>query len=191
MVRRNECYREPIYGKTDDYNAHYAVVTGKGTAFPAAGIKMDAKRLQAPLQNLNNSKGATRIRDFLDGTSNTILIGSVSPTRKIPWMKPDDVKFDENFPALGKKGSFATPYESSGVASGEFLLCDGSVRSIRSDIDLTTLRNLLTIADGNSIGDIPGSQRPRPRRGVKQAQVIEIIRTDKGVRARLVSRSID
>ncbi len=152
---------------------------------------MDAKRLQSPLQNLSNGKGASGIRDFRDGTSNTILIGSVSPTRKIPWMKPEDVKFEEKFPALGKKGSFATPYESSGVASGVFLFSDGSVRSIRSDINPTTLRNLLTIADGNLIEELPGSQRPRPRRGVNRAQVIEIIRTGKGVRARLVSRSID
>lgn len=186
-----DVYRDPIYGKTDDYYTHYATVTGKGTAFPTEGVKMDAKQPTSPLYNLDKSKGATGFLNITDGTSNTILIGSVSPTRKIPWMKPEDIKFDEKFPALGKKGSFATPYESGGIASGVFLFGDGSVRSIRSDINPTTLRNLLTISDGQVIGEIPGNQRPRPRRGVTQAQVIEIIRTDKGVRARLVSRSID
>ena len=184
-------YRDPIYGNTDDYFTHYAAVTGKGTAFPPEGITMNAKRPNVPFANLKTGKGATHIRDITDGTSNTMLIGSVSPDRKIPWMKPEDVKFDDQFPALGETGGFATPYESRDARAGVFLISDGSVRTIGSAIPMMTLRNLITIADGQVIADFPGIQSTRRRPGIKRAQMIEIVRTDKGATARLVSRSID
>ena len=190
-----ELFRDPVYGETDDYYTHYAAVTGAGTAFPSQGFKMDPKQLTRPLININRSRGASRIRDITDGTSNSLLVGSVSPDRKIPWLKPEDVTFGKQFPALGQKGSFATPYEARGVKAGLFLYCDGSVRTIRADVDMKTLRNLLMIGDGNPIGEVPSFDAPRrrPRRspGIKQVQVIEIIRTEKGVQARLVSKAIN
>ncbi len=184
-------YRDPIYGNPNDNYTHYAVVTGKGAAFPTEGVKMDAKQPTSPLFNLTKSRGAQQFRNFTDGTSNSLLAGPVSPDRKIPWTKPEDIVFNEKFPALGEKGGFAAPYEVGKLKAGEFLWCDGSVRTIRSDIDMQTLRNLILISDGNVIGEIPGSGptrgRPGPRSGVKAAQSIEIIRDAKGVRARLVS----
>ena len=182
-----EVYRDPIYGNPDDNYTHYAVVTGKGTAFPTEGVKMDPKQPTSPLVNLPKSGGAKRIRDFTDGSSNSLLVGPVSPDRMIPWTKPEDIVLNEKFPALGQKGGFAAPYEIGKLKSGQFLICDGSVRTIRSDINMQTLRNLILISDGNVIGKIPGGGSPRPRPGVKAAQFIEIIRDAKGVRARLVS----
>lgn len=180
-----DVYRDPIYGSADNNYTHYAAITGKGTAFPIEGVKMDANNPTSPLANISTGRGASRISRILDGTSNTLLIGSVSPEREIPWTKPEDVSFNDKFPTLGQKGSFATPYKSPKAASGLFLFADGSVRNIRNDIELETLRNLLTIADGNPIGEIPSDNRPRTQRDVKQAQVIEVIITAQGPAARL------
>ncbi len=72
-----------------------------------------------------------------------------------------------------------------------FLFGDGAVRTIRSDINRTTLHNLMTIADGNLIEELPEIQKPRRRPGIKPVQVIEIVRTGTRVKARLVSEPID
>jgi hypothetical protein len=101
-------------------------------------------------------------------------------------MKPEDVVVGEKFPALGEKGGFAAPYETDGAASGVFLFADGSVRSLPTGLDQQMFLNLLHIADGNVIGELPGAGRAKPRPGVRTAQFIEIVGSGNDVRARLV-----
>ena len=84
----------------------------------------------------------------------------------------------------------ATPYKSGKAAFGVFLYGDGRVSTIRSDVDGKVFRNLLLMADNNAVPQIPSGDRPRGGRpGARQTQVVEIVRTSKGLSARLVSRS--
>lgn len=183
-------YQDPVYGKTGEFFTHYTAVTGEGTTFPTEGLKM-SKKTERPLENLTKSKGVSSFAKMRDGLSYSIVVGMVSPDRKIPWMKPEDVVVDKDFTGLGEKTSFATPYGTRGNPATMFLFGDASVRTIPASIDMKLLRNLLTIADGNPIGEIPSPGRSDGvRSGTKQAQVIEIIRSDKGVRARLVGELV-
>ena len=101
-----------------------------------------------------------------------------------------ELRITNKFPPLGKKGSFATPYRTSTASAGVFLFADASVRTIRSDINVNDLRNLLGINDANAVGEIPQLEVPRQRRRSRpQVQFIEIIRGKDGLRARFVSET--
>ena len=179
-------YRDPIYGEQgDNFYTHYAVVTGKTTIFsPDAAILK--KKSTNPLPK--TVKGG-RFRDITDGTSNTILAGTIGPEHKIPWMKPADVVFTDKFALPGKKGSFAAPYRNRRGSFALIGMADGRVVTVSESIDLKTWRNLAQRNDNNPIGEIPGDgSRPRnSRTGKRPAQVVEIVQTQNGIVARLVS----
>lgn len=82
-----------------------------------------------------------KIRDFIDGTSNTILI--VGAQREIPWTKPEDIPFDpkKDLPKFGG-------YHPQGFLG---LLCDGSVRFLSKGIDEDVLKALLTRNGGEVV----------------------------------------
>jgi hypothetical protein len=178
-------YADPLHGETGPYT-HYAAITGKNTAFPRTGVKVtDGKN---PLAGFKPGTDSVVFGQMVDGLSNTIVIGSVSPEQKIPWTKPEDIELKDDFPPLGKSGSFAAPYGSGAGAHGVFLLGDASVRTIRADIDGETLRRLLTINDGQTIGDYPTLDAPPAREtATPQLQMIEIIRSKDGVKARFIT----
>lgn len=186
LDRIPEPYRDPIYGaQQDNFYTNYVVISGKGTAFPTEGAKMK-KKSDRPHANFENK---ITFRNITDGTSNTIMAGTVGPDSKIPWMKPENVVFSEKFPLPGGKGGFAAPYKYRGGSFGLFARIDGSVGKIASSVDLKTWHHLLQIADGNVIGDVPGpgSQARRSRRGKQPVHAVEIVRTKKGYAARLVA----
>lgn len=179
-----DVYRDPVDPSTD-YFTNYAAATGAGTAFPG-GIKMDPEQPTAWGANLESSDGAIAIRSMTDGTSNTVMVGTVSSERKIPWMKPEDVSFDKEYPRPGEKGGFDAPYRNSRGKGGVFLYGDGSVRTIRDDVEEEDWKNLLLISDGNVVGDPPQlSGRPSGRRAKPAAQFIEIHKTGDNYKARL------
>ena len=107
----------------DSTNSSYFALTGNGTAF--------------------SMKEGTRMRDMRDGTSNTILL--VEAKREIPWTKPEDIPYDpsKKIPELGgfQEGIFLTAF------------CDGSVHAIAQTINEETLRRLITMADGQRVGE--------------------------------------
>lgn len=85
-----------------------------------------------------------RIRDYLDGTSNTILVVEAGDDTADIWTKPGGLEFNADDPiaALGNIGEMF-----------HALLCDGSVRNISKSIDKETLSNLIQNQDGNPIQD--------------------------------------
>jgi hypothetical protein len=83
--------------------------------------------------------------DVSDGTSNTLLIGTVTERFK-PWAHPSNVRD----PSIGLNRSpegFAAPPGWRGAA---FAMCDGSVRTISRHTDPEVLRQLATPAGGES-----------------------------------------
>lgn len=176
-------YADPIHGENKDFYTHYVAITGDGMAFSAEGAEFDGKELGTALTS------GMAIRNFTDGTSNTLLIGPVGPDRKIPWMKPEDIIVDDKFPELGKKGSFALPFKTDKGNAGPFLRCDGSVAGILDSIDKDTFRSLLTLNGGEVIGEYPTVNPPKV--AGRAAPVIYIITEGKKTVARLVMEALE
>ena len=102
-----------------------------------------------------DGENAIRIRDMVDGTSNTALV--FDARRAIPWTKPQDIEYsaDNDVPKLGG-------YEPGGFNA---LLGDGSVRYFSSQVAEKTLRSVITrngkeVIDWGSLGPNPGGERP-------------------------------
>lgn len=182
LERMPSVYRDPVHGESEDYFTHYAAASGPGTAFPSEGkhFNGNAKDL---FDHLKETSGTKRISDISDGLGNAILVGSISPDRRIPWMKPEDVTFSDTFPLPGQRGSFAAPYKIHNGMGGVFLLAGGLAGGIRNDIDLQYWRNLIEIGDGRNT---PGYVLDfGPDRWVSGTFcVIEIERSETGVTAR-------
>jgi len=191
-------YCDPIHGPNKEGYAHYVVAVGQGTAFPPEGYKLP----ENPPAKLSLAKpkrgrwqhvpGSTTIADFRDGTSNSLLAGSVGPDRKIPWTKPEDVTFDEHFPGLGKPGGFAAPYKTAQGAGGIFLLAEGWWRAIREDADPEAIRHLILIADGTPLdwSNLPSIPRPRGPGEPTALPVLELTLDSPQPSARLVLEPI-
>ena len=110
------------FGSPDE--THYRVFVGNGAAFDY---------LRGP-----------KLTEFLDGTSNTIMI--VTSDKAVPWTKPDELAFDPDKDMTKLLGFF--PGEVCSVAFG-----DGSVRALPKKLKLKTLNALITKAGGEVIDD--------------------------------------
>ncbi len=174
-------FSDPIHGENKDHYTHYVAIRGENMAFDNEGTDFDGENV--PFD------GGRWIADFTDGTSNTLLVGPASPEQKIPWMKPEDVEFEDSVPDLGKKGSFPTPFRIDGKQVGPFLCCDGRVIGLPEGFSGERLFPMLTRNGGEILvwDQIPtigtgGAQHEMP--------VIYIEQTDKGVRARVRMESV-
>ena len=80
-------------------------------------------------------KHGLRFHDFIDGTSNTILVVQAGADKAVPWTRPDDLPFDADNPiaAFGKS-------ENGFLA----LRVDGSVFRIPPDVSADELRAMIT-----------------------------------------------
>src|SRR5205807_10232839 len=109
----------PVRGKPDVRGGtYYQAIVGKDAGFE-------------PGRHL-------RMVDFLDGTSNTLLV--VEAGSAVPWSKPEDLPFvaDQALPKFG------------GLFDGHFhaLTADGAVRPISRKFDEKQLRLAITRNDG-------------------------------------------
>ncbi len=103
----------------------YLVPTGEGAAF--------------------EGKEGLAIRNFLDGTSNTILAVEAHADAAVIWTKPDDLVLDFKNPLKG--------LQSARTGGFHALFADGAVRFISDNIDVETLKNLFTRAGGEAVGE--------------------------------------
>lgn len=89
-------------------------------------------------------------KDFPDGSSNSILVAEVANSG-VHWMEPRDLHVIQMNPAVN-------PPKGMGISSdhktgAHILLVDGAVRFISNDVPPATIRALLTIHGGETIGE--------------------------------------
>ncbi len=84
-----------------------------------------------------------KIRDVIDGTSNTILAVEVVPDRAVVWTKPDDWEVDAKDVLRGVKRSDRDWFTT--------VWCDGHVMILSNSIDAGVFRALLTPAGGEVV----------------------------------------
>lgn len=82
---------------------------------------------------------APRMRDILDGTSNTLLVAIAGPDKAEPWTRPGGIELQDG-----------TPDKSLGEIGKTFLvgLMDGSVRTLPADLPAATFQHLVQHQDG-------------------------------------------
>lgn len=111
--------------------------------------KAGKTRFVAPLTDgsLFGRRGeSVRIRDILDGTSNTIMVLHASADHAVTWTQPEDLVVDQDKPIFEQI-----------VGAAEALVgvwCDGAVHVVEPDVSDETLRALLTV-DGGEIVEFP------------------------------------
>jgi prepilin-type processing-associated H-X9-DG protein len=88
----------------------------------------------------------TRIAAVTDGLSNTVMV--VESSQAVPWTKPDELPFG-NAPDLQANPMFGAGSRHPGGLNA--LFADGSVRFLKSSINLQTLRALITKAGGEVV----------------------------------------
>jgi hypothetical protein len=160
-----------VYRKPGDHSnfTHYVVPTGPDVAFSSQAARIPEKKEATKVARKfdETGPGLRRIKDFTDGTSNTILVGTVEPDRKIYWSSPVDqpMAFPSSVPGpaqaaprsrktsplLKDPNGFATPYDSDEGLFGLFGFADGSVRTIHKSIDDVLFSSLLTFSGGEPI----------------------------------------
>ncbi|HEY2413703.1 MAG TPA: DUF1559 domain-containing protein [Pirellulaceae bacterium] len=160
-------------GANDGVNANGGQNQYAHGAMICARWVMTSSPLRVSLWN-----GLIRMAVVTDGTSNTILMGEKTVRRTTKWGSNEDrtVYFSGN---LNNSRRFAgidlktgDNYKLDGFTAAEivqgvdnqtfgslhpssvtFAMCDGSVKSIAKNINITTLGNLAERDDGNTIGD--------------------------------------
>lgn len=115
-------YRSPN-SAAEAGKTNYLTIRGKNTVFSGA-------------------KGG-KMRDIVDGTSNTIVLIESPDAAAVPWTKPDDFEFDPENPAKGLFGM-----RPGAVIAG---FGDGSVRTIPESIDPEILKALFEQNDGKAV----------------------------------------
>lgn len=91
-----------------------------------------------------NPEGTT-IKDITDGTSNTIALIEVGPSKAVPWTQPEDLNLDPK--------QFLESLKDVMPKTFIVAMCDGSVRTISTGIPAETLRRLFQINDGEIVGE--------------------------------------
>lgn len=116
-------------------------------ACPAASLAPGTTAYLAPYGDgmAFDGKEGIRIRDFTDGTSNTIMIVEANTGEAVVWTRPADLNIDPENPLRGLGGTHDKGFNTA--------LTDGSVRFISEAVDKRVLRLLFTRNDGEPIPD--------------------------------------
>jgi len=117
-------YTSPFDGPEPSVNTPYRVFYGGGAMF-------------------NEDGKPVRWTDVTDGLSNTIM--AAGAVEQVPWAQPRELKYDPNGP-LPKLGH-------AKLRRGfQVLMADGSARFVSDKVSETTLRRLITRAEGQDPG---------------------------------------
>ncbi len=121
---------------------HYVGMSGVGE--DAAELPLGHKRA-----GIFGYDRKTRMRDILDGTSNTIMMTETTDTN-IPWAQGGKtLKSLTQEPYINGPDGIGSRY----AGGCNVLFADGSVRFVSENIDAETMRRLSAMADGNVIGE--------------------------------------
>jgi hypothetical protein len=153
LAQMPKVFAQPGMPPQEPYATYYQVFDGPGAAFhsdpgglrpfdPNAKVGFGVAPPKGGGLALQQGKVARFPADFVDGTSNTILIAEGADP--VPWTKPGDLPFTPNGP-LPKLG---------GILHGDFdtVLADGSVHFVRKGVSEETLRAAVTINGGEILG---------------------------------------
>lgn len=102
-------------------------------------------RYLAPVgpKSVFESPEGTPIQKITDGTSNTLLVMESAPERAVVWTQPADWEFDKAAPEGQEQVSEAAEWLA--------LFCDGSVRSLKTELPAVTLLRILQMNDGHPV----------------------------------------
>ncbi len=131
--RIGEFYRRRGLDPDESHHTSFVAVVGAETAWPGAEPR---------------SK-----RNIGDGAGNTILVVEMAEPG-IPWMKPDDLRFDRMSFRVND-GTGKGP--GSKVSGARALLATGRVLELPDDFSPTTVRAMLTIDGGEPVEADPRS----------------------------------
>ena len=129
-------------------------IAGNIRVLPMATIdvaKLTSKSTGTSVVDLLKARGeVTSLRDITDGTTNTILLGTIGENFK-PWGHPANVRD----PAVGiNRGpeSFGGPPHWEAAM---FLMCDGAVRTLSEKTDPAILKALATPNGSETVPQLP------------------------------------
>lgn len=128
-----------------DYGVtHYAGIGGLGEAGPTLPVT-------DPKAGIFAYDRVTRLRDVLDGTSNTLMISEVTEGTAQPWAKggKGTIRALTKQPYINGPDGIGSPFPG-GMHAG---LVDGSVRFISETIDPSLMERLAAMRDGLPVGD--------------------------------------
>lgn len=108
---------------------------------PASGLTV--YQLPTNENMIGGSPEGHAIKDFTDGTSNSIMVLQVDHASAVPWTKPQDFTVDLNDPW---KGILAPDVEGTWAA-----IADGSARFLARPVDNENLLKFFTINGGEII----------------------------------------
>jgi len=134
-------YNDPIHDDPKSNFAHYAAAVGDDTVLSTIQFDGTEEGLKIAL------KDCTNFQDIKDGTSSTIMVGTINPSEKIVWTEPRDVEVDREQFELSSPGSFSTPHDitpqnEAGVAL--FGMGDGAIQKVSAHINPKVLKALFT-----------------------------------------------
>lgn len=87
--------------------------------------------------------GKTRFMDFLDGTTNTLLVMEGNVASQVPWTSPDYQRLDAGDPLQHFRGARPGGFHA--------LFSDAAVKFIADTIDPAVFRGLLTRGGGERV----------------------------------------
>ncbi|MCA9038749.1 MAG: DUF1559 domain-containing protein [Planctomycetaceae bacterium] len=150
-------FSDPVYDELESHHTAYGVAIGDHTPFRKVEFDGTKEGFKAALK-----QGGT-FAQISDGTSNTILVATISPEAKINWTEPRDVLLDGEAPPLNSAGGFATPYSQNQSQVLLAAMGDGQVVSYTAEkLNEGRLESLLT-SDGQEplVSDEQPTSRPK------------------------------
>lgn len=139
-------FQDPIAGLKDG-STSYAVLVGDATLFPPGSNAT----MKAAGDTQAIGTGGLKMSSVTDGTSNTIMIATVAPERKISWTKPEDIVVGPEGPSIGTPDGIAALHTAGSGKGALVAIADGSVRALSESLDKEILAAIATRNGGEVV----------------------------------------